>query len=127
MPAAQRRTLTRIIEGDTSGWLTVLPLAEEGYDLSATQFWDQLAIRYHREPTALPATCDGCGAAFSLRHGLDCPKGGLIKKGNNEVRNNDARFVEEAWGRVVVEPVMVPENNQEGRLSLQADWSARGV
>ena len=62
LPAPQRRTLRRIVNGGASGWLTVLPLREEGYDLSATQFRDQLAIRYHREPTGLPAQCDGYGA-----------------------------------------------------------------
>ena len=54
MPAAQNRCLLRIIEGESSGWLTVLPLASEGFDLSATQFRDQLAIRYKREPVAMP-------------------------------------------------------------------------
>ena len=38
MPAAQQRTLSRIISGKASGRLTVLPLADENYDLSATQF-----------------------------------------------------------------------------------------
>ena len=27
-----------IVKGGASGWLTVLPLREEGYDMSATQF-----------------------------------------------------------------------------------------
>ena len=75
MPAAQNRCLSRIIEGESSGWHTVLPLASEGFDLSATQFRDQLAIRYKREPVATPAVYDGCGEAFSLQHGLDCKKG----------------------------------------------------
>ena len=78
MPAAQQRTLSRIISGEASGWLTVLLLADENYDLSATQFRDQLALRYHCQPLALPTTCDGCGAPFSLQHGLDCAKGVLI-------------------------------------------------
>ena len=64
LPAPQRRTLYRIVKGGASGWLTVLPLREEDYDLSATQFCDQLAIRYHRELAGLPAQCDGCGAPF---------------------------------------------------------------
>ncbi len=127
MPVAQKRTLSRIIQGEASGWLTVLPLADENYDLSATQFRDQLALRYHREPVALPAVCDGCGDAFSLQHGLDCAKGGLIKKGHNDVRDNDARLAELAWGCVTIEPVLVPENDKTGHPSLQADWSVRGV
>ena len=55
LPVPQRRTLYHIVKGGASGWLTVLPLREEGYNLSATQFRDQLAICYHCEPTGLPA------------------------------------------------------------------------
>ena len=105
----------------------MLPLAADGYDLSATQFRDQLAIRYHHEPAGLPSVCDGCGAPFSLQHGLDCAKGGLVKKGHNDLRDSDARLADVAWGRVVVEPVLVPECDRLGRQALQADWMARGV
>ena len=105
----------------------MLPLRDEGFDLSATQFRDQLAIRYHQEPVALPSVCDGCGAAFSLQHGLDCMKGGLIKKGHNSVRDNDAALAEMAWGGVTIEPVLIPENDRTGHPALQADWMVRGV
>ena len=127
LPAVQRRTLHRIVKGGASGWLTVLPLREEGYDMSATQFRDQLAIRYHHEPSGLPASCDGCGAPFSLQHGLDCAKGGLVKKGHNDLRDSDARIADVAWGGVAIEPVLVPENDKKGRPMLQADWMVRGV
>ena len=83
MPAMQKRTLSWIIEGESSGWLTVLLLVSEGYDLLATQFRDQLAMRYHREPVSLPSICDGCGASFSLQHGLDCKKDELVKQGHD--------------------------------------------
>ena len=74
MPVFQKRTVQRIIKGEASSWFTVLPLADEGYDLTAIQFRDQLALRYHRQPAALPAVCDGCGADFTLQHTLDCTK-----------------------------------------------------
>ena len=45
LPAFQKRTLSRIIKGEASNWLTVLSLASEGFDLSAMQFRDQLAMR----------------------------------------------------------------------------------
>ncbi len=127
MPVAQHRTLRRIVKGEASGWLTVLPLRADGYDMSAVQFRDQLAIRYHQSPAGLPAVCDGCGASFSLQHGLDCAKGGLVKKGHNDLRDSDARLAELAWGGVVVEPVLVPENDRSARPMLQADWMVRGV
>ena len=127
LPAPTQRTLQRIVQSNASTWLTVLPLQADGYDLSATQFRDQLAIRYHHEPAGLPSKCDGCGESFSLQHGLDCKKGGLVMKGHNELRDFDATLANAAWGGVVIEPVLVPENIQQQRPLLQADWMARGV
>ena len=65
------------MKSEASTWLTVLPLQQDGYDLSATQFRDQLAIRYGREPTGLQSACDGCGAPFSLQHSLTARRVGL--------------------------------------------------
>ena len=78
----------------------VLPLESDGFGLSATQFCDQLAICYHHEPAGLPAECDGCGAPFSLQHGLDCMKGGLVKKSHNDLRDRDTWLADIAWGGV---------------------------
>ena len=127
MPVASQRTLKRIVKGEASGWLTVLPLQADGYDMTTTQFYNQLVIRYHHEPASLPTTCVGCGAPFSLQHGLDCAKGGLVKEGHNDLRDIDARLVDLAWGRMSIEPVLIPENNCCGRSALQADWMVRGV
>jgi len=124
---APKRTLERIVKNSASTWLTVLPLRADSYDLSATQFRDQLAIRYHREPAGLPKLCDGCGEPFHLQHGLDCKKGGLVKKGHDELRDFDTMIANVAFGGVVVEPVLQPESEQQQRRHLQADWMARGV
>ena len=127
MPHDKRRTLKRITDGEASGWLTVLPLASEGFDLSGTQFRDQLALRYNHTPASFPKSCDGCGEQFSVQHALDCKKGGLVKQGHNDVRDSDVSLAEAAWGGVVVEPVLVPENDRTTHPALQADWSVRGV
>ena len=60
-------------------------------------------------------------------HGLDCAKGGLVKKGHNDLRDSDARIADVAWGGVAIEPILVPENDKKGRPMLQADWMVRGV
>ena len=102
------------MKGEASGWLTMLPLHGNGYDMTATQFCDQLVIRYHHEPPALPTACDGCGTPFSLQHGLDCAKGGLVKKGHNDLRDSNDRLADLVWGGVSIEPVLIPENNCSG-------------
>ena len=82
------------------------------------RYFERRSIRYHhryREPAGLPSTCDGCGAPFSLQHGLDCAKGGLVKRGHDDVRDNDARLADMAWGGVSVEPITIPENDRRGR------------
>ena len=73
------------------------------------------------------STCDGCGAPFSLQHGLDCAKGGLVKRDHDNVRDNDARLADVVRGGVSVEPIMIPENDRRDRSQLCVDWMARGV
>ena len=51
----------------------------------------------------------------------------LVTKGHNELRDFEATLANAAWGGVVIEPVIVPENIQQQRPSLKADWMARDV
>ena len=127
MPHDKRRTLKRITDWEASGWLTVLPLASEGSGLSGTQFQDQWALRYNHTPASFPKSCDGCFERFSVQHALDCKKGSLVKQGHNDVRDSDVSLAEAAWGGVVMEPVLVPENDRTAHAALQADLSVRGV
>jgi hypothetical protein len=57
---------------ETGPWLSVMPFMLNGTKLSAQEFWDALLLRYARSPEDLPSQCDGCGAAFSVRHALKC-------------------------------------------------------
>ena len=49
-----------------------------------------------------------------LQHGLDYIKGGLVKKGHNDLRDNDTRLADIAWGGIFTEPVLVTENERCG-------------
>ena len=33
-----------------------------------------------------PTHCDGCGAKFSIAHGLECEKGGLVIQRHDEIK-----------------------------------------
>ena len=64
-----RRAVQRAIDGKTSAWLTIMPIACHHFDLSPVEFRDALSLRYHRPLLKMPAQCDGCGKEFSFQHG----------------------------------------------------------
>ena len=111
-PSPVCRTVRRAVDFQTSGWLTVLPLACHQFDLSAQQFRDAFSLRYHRPLSMMPSSCDRCGSAFSLSHALDCCKGGLVTQHHNEVRDALGDLVALAYKDVNREPV-VREGNAE--------------
>ena len=104
----------------------MLPTQQDGNDLSAKQLRDQLAMRYGREPLNPLSLCDCCDHDFSLQHALDCKKGELVKKGNNNLGDVCARVSEMALRDVKVEPI-VKEASGGVKEELSADFSVRGV
>eukprot|EP00804_Cyclotella_cryptica_P022496 CCRYP_020698-RE/>CCRYP_020698-RE protein AED:0.40 eAED:0.40 QI:0/-1/0/1/-1/0/1/0/103 len=59
-------------------------------------------------PRGLPRKCDGCGAGFTVEHGLNCKKGGLVSLRHNDVRDEWAHLCGLALGesRVTTEPLI---------------------
>ena len=51
-----------------------------------TKFRDALHLRYCKTPPNLPTHCNGCGAKFSISHGLECKKGGLLMQLYDEIK-----------------------------------------
>eukprot|EP00804_Cyclotella_cryptica_P021415 CCRYP_019556-RB/>CCRYP_019556-RB protein AED:0.57 eAED:0.40 QI:0/-1/0/1/-1/0/1/0/71 len=43
-------------------------------------------------PRGLPRKCDGCGAGFTVEHGLNCKKGGQVSLRHNDVRDEWAHI-----------------------------------
>ena len=54
----------------------------KGTDLGGQILRNTLFLRYCVYPPYTPPHCDGCNAAFSICHVLDCNKGGLITTGH---------------------------------------------
>ena len=127
LDAKKKRAFRRSIDGKTSAWLAVLPLCTHHFDVSATEFRDALAMRYQRPLLRMPATCDGCGAAFNLEHALDCRKGGLVIQRHNEIRDALGDLASIAFRNVIKEPVVKEANIRDGTPALIADISIRGL
>jgi hypothetical protein len=123
----QQRALKAQSAEKSSGWLTVLPVAQHHFDLSAQEFRDALSLRYRRPLLSVPSNCDGCGAPFTLSHALDCKRGGLIIVRHNEIRDAFGDLANIAWPNVIREPVVRDSNDSEGISALVADLGVRGV
>ncbi|KAF6214159.1 hypothetical protein GE061_008898 [Apolygus lucorum] len=119
LPLQAKRAIKRIVEGNASQWLSVIPLAADNLDLSTTQFRDAISMRYGRKPSNLPTKCDGCEAVMTLNHALNCKKGGLVKRGHDQVRDEVAELAKLAWRGVMVEPIMLESG--DGTPGLIAD------
>ena len=127
MDAKKRRTVMRAVDGKTSNWLTVMPVARHQFDLSVVEFRDALALRYSRPLLRMPANCDGCGGPFDMTHALDCKKGGLVTQRHNEVRDALGNIAALAYKEVVREPVVREADEARGISALVADLGVRGV
>ena len=104
-----------------------MPLAQYHFDMSATEFRDGLALRYHRPFLKAHASCDGCGGLFSLDHALNFKKGGLVIQRHNEIRDSVGDLASLVWNQVLREPVVRDADDANAIPALVADLSIRGV
>ena len=76
-------------DNDLGVWLSVVPFECNNFDLSAQEFCDALAIKYHKYKPLLnlPPKCDGCGATSSLNHFLIYGRGGFAIQHHSEIRH----------------------------------------
>ncbi|CAN0144970.1 unnamed protein product [Heterosigma akashiwo] len=91
---------------------------------------DRLNLRHGQELRGLPLVCDGCGAPFSLEHALNCMKGGNIKLGHDQVRDECVHLCTMAYGAVGVkkkEPFLRDASGNVRDKDLRADFLAIGV
>ena len=81
----------------------MLPLAQY---LSPQQFRDALSLRYNRSLMLMLPTGDGCGAAFTLSHAMDCRRGGLVVRRHNEICDALGDLACLAYKDVIQEPIV---------------------
>jgi hypothetical protein len=112
-----RRTILRGKE--TGQWLLVLPSTVNSTELSAQEFRDALLLRYTRCPPDLPIQCDGCQQKFSVRHALECKRGGLVISRHNKIRDELSDLASKAFFPSAVrdEPIIHTSRASEPRSS----------
>jgi hypothetical protein len=103
-------------EKTSSAWLSVLPLAWEGFDLSGEEFRDKLNMRHGRAPLNMPSKCDGCGEHFTIEHALSCKVGGNVKHGHDQLRDQTAFLLGLGFSGVRTEPCTL-DRSKLGRLT----------
>ena len=113
MSAKSKRLLQLSTEKGVSNWLTVLPIAEHGFELSKQQFWDSTGLRYGWEISRLP-TCP-CGSKFDTQHSMGCKKGGLVTIIHNELRDLTAKISSEVCFDTEIESKLVLLNGEDFR------------
>ena len=73
MSEKSKRLLQLSTEKGVSNWLTRLPIAGYGFELSKQQFWNSIYLRYGWEISKLSTTCP-CGSKFDIQHSMSCKK-----------------------------------------------------
>ena len=115
-------------EKGAGAWLTALPLQEHGFSLNKREFRDALCLRYSWNIPGMPHFC-GCGQQNNVNHTLICKKGGYVSMRHNNLRDLNANLQREVCRDVVIEPHLLPVNNEEiqGSEGDRADISSRGL
>ena len=124
------RRLDELGRPGASSWLSALPLAEHGFELSKGDFRDALALRNAWPLRDVPATCI-CGHDFTITHAMNCSHGGFPSLRHNEVRDLLAASLTEVCPNVAKEPPLRPVSGEvfsaaststadEARLDIRA-------
>ena len=99
-------------EQGSSSWLTILPIKRLGFNLSKSDFWDAVRLRYELPLKRLPSHCR-CSKPYNVQQAVSCKKGGFVTLRHNELRDNIAEMLEEVTSDVEVEPALQPLSGEE--------------
>ena len=93
-----------------------------GTELCREEFWDNLRLTYRLMPQDIPATCDGCGKKFLIKHALSCLKGGLVL-----VRHDDASKEWGALGAQALVPNAITYKPKTNSRTVQGERTTSGA
>ena len=99
-------------EQESSSWLTVLPIKPLGFNLSKSDFWDAVRLRYALPLNRLSSHRD-CYKPFNVQHAVSCRKGRFITLRCNELRDNIAEMLEEVSSNVKAERALERLSGEE--------------
>ena len=99
-------------EQGSSSWLTVFPIKRLGFNLSKSDFWDAVHLRYGLPLKSLPSNC-GSSKPCIVQHAISCKKGEFVTLRHNELRDNIAEMLVEVISDVKLEPALLPLSDQE--------------
>ena len=92
-------------EQGLSSWLTILPIKPLGFNLSKSDFWDAVRLRYGLPLNRLSSHYD-CYKPYNVQHAISCNTGRSIFLRCNELRDNIAEKVAEVSSNVKAKPAL---------------------
>ena len=84
---------------------TVLPLQEQGFNLSKIEFCDAVKLRYGWLFDDIPSVC-ACEENFTVDHAMICKRGGFVIQRHNELRDLEPDLLSMVCTDVEVEPIL---------------------
>ena len=103
-------------------WLSAVPHRLNGTELSREEFPDNFRLRYGLMPQDIPATYNGCGMKFLIKHALSCPKGGLALAWHDDAAKE--------WGPLGTQSLVPSAITYEPKINsrtLQGERTGAGV
>ena len=109
-----QRTLEQLSEPGASSWLGALPIQEQGFNLTKSEFHDALAMRYDKPVKNLPSKCPCDSSAFTVTHAMDCHKGGFVNARHDKIRDFECGLLKSVLNDVQCESLLNPVTNRVG-------------
>ena len=119
-----KRNMEQLSGSGASGWLSALPLKEQGFNLNKSEFQDALCLRYNKPLKNLPSKCP-CGAPYNINHAMNCHKGGFVIARHDNVKRFEANLLKQVCNDVQLEPPLQPTTGFSFRRSANTNDDAR--